>query len=847
MKFRPAKTIWVGLICLGILVYLLLLGQINIRQFENKLTLRTQQNLLQLAQAKQRHCGDLFDILSRQLRCAASRLSGSRSLSADSDSDLSFLTNCWDTLVLSLDRTDAQGSVIQHLGEDRTLDVLAYAPLLAAYRQNNPEDDKISVVMDMSSEIPCIVMLCPLSEGTRFNGAVILRMPVVRLLKRLQEGPITQDIKTCLVNGDGTILSAEQEKSVFHSYIDIQMPLAQLFLNDVQKRRGGIGVLSGKPKNSSAVNGLLIGHWPVDAMVPGWSVAAIQNNNTIRAVVVEHARNIQIGMVCLFATVFLIWLMYYRSSRQRILNEQHTSLGRATEELHYLSVQSRQTQQQLDRQIALYRGILNAIPMGLYWKDSEGRLIGYNPEYAHIAGLKKMEEGLAFARTELFERQQDGLPLDMEVMNKDIELLFLPQTFSQNGLSRSYLVSKIAVKDEKGQVCGLLGGLLNQELLKRIQNSSFCAYMHDHCVADTLPWPILLVDCHGRIIQANSDFLRHFEVSQPQPYRNRLTEILSLEPSDAIDRVIREYSNTLKKESSSFYIQWRSACYWTTAQPFYEDAMLKGVLLMFVDAGVLKHTIVNQEATSMKDPDNKSTPQDQNSQTARILIVDDVEENRELLKIILAKLGYTPVPCNDGQQALAQCRQEKYDLILMDIQMPEMNGLEATQQIRADSLNSSVPIIAMTASNQKDDELAALECGCDDYLNKPISRNLLEKKIWRSLAKVQQIRNAEEGHEITSFLEGDPDYHKTIETFVGNLPGRIDEMRQAFEKHDLKDLAFKVHALKGLGGFAGFAVYTEKAACIEESLRNQDLDKLQQQIDEMIQMCMRTKIKTDTK
>ena len=191
------------------------------------------------------------------------------------------------------------------------------------------------------------------------------------------------------------------------------------------------------------------------------------------------------------------------------------------------------------------------------------------------------------------------------------------------------------------------------------------------------------------------------------------------------------------------------------------------------------------------------------------------------------------------------CRQEKFDLILMDIQMPDMNGLDATRQIRAESLNTATPIMAMTASDLKEDEQAAFSCGCDDYLTKPIHRKLLEQKIWRNLARMRQICQAEQGHEIISFLEGDPDYHKTIETFVDNLPGRIEQMRKALDAHNLKDLAFKAHALKGLGGFAGFAVYTEKAAEIENAIRNQHVDKIQQQIDQMIQMCQRTVIKSD--
>jgi CheY-like chemotaxis protein len=228
-----------------------------------------------------------------------------------------------------------------------------------------------------------------------------------------------------------------------------------------------------------------------------------------------------------------------------------------------------------------------------------------------------------------------------------------------------------------------------------------------------------------------------------------------------------------------------------------------------------------------------------------ILIVDDVQENCTLMQIILAKDGHRSTVCESGEKAVGLCSQQRFDLILMDIQMPGMNGLDATKQIRAGGMNTSTPIIAMTASEQSEDELAALDAGCDDYLAKPIKRKLMERKIWRSLEKTRQIKDAEAGKDIISFLDGNGDYQKAIETFIENLPQRIDEMKQAFDQHDMKDLSFKVHALKGLGGFAGFSVYTEKARQMEESIKRDDIDKVYKQLDEMIKMCLRTRLKSD--
>jgi len=244
-----------------------------------------------------------------------------------------------------------------------------------------------------------------------------------------------------------------------------------------------------------------------------------------------------------------------------------------------------------------------------------------------------------------------------------------------------------------------------------------------------------------------------------------------------------------------------------------------------------------------KEPTKKETNVDRNSQgTIRVLLVDDVQENRALLEVLLKKMGYLCKHGTNGQEAVEICRQERFDLILMDLQMPLMDGLAAIQQIRSHSLNQKTPILAMTASGQRGDDLKALEAGCNDCLSKPVNGQRLQRKVWRLLAQEKQIQAAESGEEILSFLEGDPDYQKAVETFVENLPAKIEEMRKAFEKKDLKDLAFKAHALKGLGGFAGFPVFTEKAKSLEETVKAADLERIGQQLDEMVQLCMRTRL-----
>jgi CheY-like chemotaxis protein/HPt (histidine-containing phosphotransfer) domain-containing protein len=245
----------------------------------------------------------------------------------------------------------------------------------------------------------------------------------------------------------------------------------------------------------------------------------------------------------------------------------------------------------------------------------------------------------------------------------------------------------------------------------------------------------------------------------------------------------------------------------------------------------------------INEPQPSKEPQDAG---LHILVVDDVEENRVLLEILLKKSGYKVNFCSNGREAVEACQKETFDVILMDVQMPVMDGMEATRQIRAGGANTKTTIFALTASVQKSDELAVLDAGCDDCITKPVDRKKLERKLVRVAARINQVRTADAGGEIFSFLEGDPDYQKAIEMFVGNLPARVEEIRTACEKGDMSELAFKVHSLKGLGGFAGFPVFTEKAKTMEETLKANEIDKLHSQVDDLVQLCLRTKLKSHT-
>jgi two-component system, cell cycle response regulator DivK len=119
--------------------------------------------------------------------------------------------------------------------------------------------------------------------------------------------------------------------------------------------------------------------------------------------------------------------------------------------------------------------------------------------------------------------------------------------------------------------------------------------------------------------------------------------------------------------------------------------------------------------------------------TQRILVVDDQEENRQILHDLLSSAGLTLIEAVNGAEAIDLAERERPDLILMDMQMPIINGYDATRRIKAIPALSRIPIIAVTSYALNGDEAKAREAGCDDYVPKPYSPRALLSKVLRHL------------------------------------------------------------------------------------------------------------------
>jgi two-component system chemotaxis response regulator CheY len=114
----------------------------------------------------------------------------------------------------------------------------------------------------------------------------------------------------------------------------------------------------------------------------------------------------------------------------------------------------------------------------------------------------------------------------------------------------------------------------------------------------------------------------------------------------------------------------------------------------------------------------------------RFLVVDDMSTMRKIIKTILAQLGYTNVDeAENGKEALAKLRVGNYQFVLLDWNMPEMDGLETLKAIRADEKLKDIPVIMVTAEARKENVLTAIQAGANNYIVKPFTPEVLKEKI----------------------------------------------------------------------------------------------------------------------
>jgi two-component system, sensor histidine kinase and response regulator len=230
----------------------------------------------------------------------------------------------------------------------------------------------------------------------------------------------------------------------------------------------------------------------------------------------------------------------------------------------------------------------------------------------------------------------------------------------------------------------------------------------------------------------------------------------------------------------------------------------------------------------------------------KILVVDDNPTNQEVAQAILKGAGISVATAGNGLEAVEWVAAEAFDAVLMDVQMPKMNGYEATRHIRALPGGEALPIIAMTAHALKGDEEKCLEAGMNGYVAKPINQDRLFATLWRHLAA--QKRNASgdgdqrpgwgknredvvpaaagdapviDGIDVGSVLQATglnwTTLHHILQGFRNDNRDTAAAIHRAAQSEDVDSLRHLAHSLKGSAGNIGAGELREAAAALEEA------------------------------
>jgi PAS domain S-box-containing protein len=228
-------------------------------------------------------------------------------------------------------------------------------------------------------------------------------------------------------------------------------------------------------------------------------------------------------------------------------------------------------------------------------------------------------------------------------------------------------------------------------------------------------------------------------------------------------------------------------------------------------------------------------------QKLRILVAEDNPVNQDLAMHLLQRRGHSVILAENGRQAISAVERHKFDLVLMDVQMPEMGGLEATQAIREKekTTGAHLPIIAMTAHAMQGDRQKCLDAGMDGYLSKPLDPKTFLRTVEESVtATVSDATTAMDktgsNDSITRELDakalmarfsGNKKLLRTIVgTFREDCPKMMARIRTALAAHDAAALADGCHALKGSVGNFGHSPALETATQMEKNARQGKLD-----------------------
>ena len=250
----------------------------------------------------------------------------------------------------------------------------------------------------------------------------------------------------------------------------------------------------------------------------------------------------------------------------------------------------------------------------------------------------------------------------------------------------------------------------------------------------------------------------------------------------------------------------------------------------------------------------QSTETDKKLLGKTILVAEDVEMNQHLIRQILESSGAHVVIARNGAEALELVKKQIFDCILMDVQMPEMDGVQATVNIRnlEDPQRSVIPIIAITANSQQEDLLKYEEAGMDDFLAKPLVEAQLLDTILINMVTVQSNGSPDSAspasklydlNMIHSVSGGDMAFiKKMILLFIETVPQNVQELVESTSQHNWEQVSKMAHKLKSTIDSMGIRSLHDQIRAIEMNAKNGEhlerMPDMVRQVESVVSVCI---------
>ena len=274
----------------------------------------------------------------------------------------------------------------------------------------------------------------------------------------------------------------------------------------------------------------------------------------------------------------------------------------------------------------------------------------------------------------------------------------------------------------------------------------------------------------------------------------------------------------------------------------------------YIDAGSLNDVhMLHSESELAIDPTSQFEHLSE-SLRGHVLLAEDSKDNQDLIEMYVCDTGATIMIVENGKLAVEACQSTKFDLIVMDMQMPVMGGIEAIEKIR--KLNITTPIIALTANAMKSDVEKCYNAGANKFLTKPIDiarfskalrkylenddgfvtipsvKNEIESKVKTETEKIIEMqKSAKEEKKLNRAKK----MEKLINRFLDDLPERLQRINDCHSNKDWEIMKTEAHKLKGLGTTMGFPDLTEICGEIDKQCKDESYEKISELIDKLNQ------------